>query len=333
MCKRMTGVLFLLFAACTLAAAQAVAPAAASWRTFTSTEGGFTVSFPGMPKSRTDQRSMPGWTLTRHFYELVVDSDRYVVGYTDAAPGSPGIEQRVNANLNNLVAEFIQKGGREIARHDTSVSPECMVSDWKGILTGSPSSVLVMRAVATPQRSYLVMFSSNRPGAIVLSYNYKRFVESFTVTGYQCATQLILLPQPVSPSGPIGPAPESQRARPQGSPGGNTGGGGMGEGGVNDPGIYGGGDGSTQRRGNTGGGDRPQGGGGAGAGGKPNPPDGIYKTSEVTKRAIILSKPEPVYTKEARKRSIAGTVTIRAVLAASGQVEKAWVVAGLPYGL
>jgi periplasmic protein TonB len=54
---------------------------------------------------------------------------------------------------------------------------------------------------------------------------------------------------------------------------------------------------------------------------------------EVTRKAILLSKPEPGFTEEARKNNVMGVVKLRLVLASSGQVTNIAVVKGLPDGL
>jgi TonB family protein len=59
----------------------------------------------------------------------------------------------------------------------------------------------------------------------------------------------------------------------------------------------------------------------------------VFSGGEVDQRAVILSKPAPGYTEEARKNQVSGTVTLRVVLAASGQVANITVVKGLPDGL
>jgi TonB family protein len=59
----------------------------------------------------------------------------------------------------------------------------------------------------------------------------------------------------------------------------------------------------------------------------------VYKPSEVTTKARILKRTEPSYTEEARQNLVAGTVVLRAVIAADGQVRGIRVVSGLPYGL
>jgi TonB family protein len=104
-----------------------------------------------------------------------------------------------------------------------------------------------------------------------------------------------------------------------------TGGGvGSGEGGGVGPG----------RGGNTGGGDRHEGGGGPGGGGGGGTDyNKVFNGRDVTVKARITSKPEPQYTEEARKNQISGTVTLRAVLSASGQVTNIRAVSRLPFGL
>jgi TonB family protein len=102
-----------------------------------------------------------------------------------------------------------------------------------------------------------------------------------------------------------------------------TGGGvGSGEGGGVGPG----------RGGNTGGGDRSGGGGGPGGGGGGDY-DRVFNQKEVTRKATVIDKPEPLYTEEARKNQITGTVTVRMVLNANGSVTGIVPVSRLPDGL
>lgn len=56
-------------------------------------------------------------------------------------------------------------------------------------------------------------------------------------------------------------------------------------------------------------------------------------TKEVTQRARILSKPEPLYTEAARKFLVTGTVRLRVVVSASGEVEEISVESRLPHGM
>ncbi|HJR08225.1 MAG TPA: energy transducer TonB [Pyrinomonadaceae bacterium] len=83
---------------------------------------------------------------------------------------------------------------------------------------------------------------------------------------------------------------------------------------------------------NTGGGPPKLGGGGPGGNG------GVdyarpFNPREVTRKANITSKPEPLYTEEARKNQVTGTVRLRLILSASGQVTGITPLTKLPDGL
>ena len=126
--------------------------------------------------------------------------------------------------------------------------------------------------------------------------------------------------------------PDANATSPSSGPGK---GGGMGEG-------TGGGMGTGEgtglgpgRGGNTGGGDRRDGGGGPGGGGGGGGIDYSrpFRQNEVTQRALITFKPEPGFTEEARRNSVTGTVRLRAILSASGEVTNITTVKGLPDGL
>jgi protein TonB len=60
---------------------------------------------------------------------------------------------------------------------------------------------------------------------------------------------------------------------------------------------------------------------------------GPYRSSELTKKALIVFKPEPGYTEQARKNNTAGVVQLRAILNSSGAVTNITVVKGLSDGL
>jgi TonB family protein len=126
--------------------------------------------------------------------------------------------------------------------------------------------------------------------------------------------------------------PDSNATTPSSGPGrgggmgdGSGGGVGTGEG----PGV------GPGRGGNMGGGDRHDGGGGPGGGGGGSPLDYSrpFKLNDVSVRALITFKPEPGFTEEARKNNVTGTVRLRAVLSASGEVSNISVIKGLPDGL
>ena len=59
-----------------------------------------------------------------------------------------------------------------------------------------------------------------------------------------------------------------------------------------------------------------------------------HSGKEVTKRAVILSKPAPDYPRRARRNNVAGRVVLRIILAADGRVgDEIEVVSGLPEGV
>ncbi len=60
---------------------------------------------------------------------------------------------------------------------------------------------------------------------------------------------------------------------------------------------------------------------------------GVLRPSEVTRKAVIILKPSPAYTEEARQNTITGTVVLQAVLSSSGTVTNIRAVSGLSHGL
>ena len=62
-------------------------------------------------------------------------------------------------------------------------------------------------------------------------------------------------------------------------------------------------------------------------------PDNIFKTKEVTHKAVILARPAPSYTNEARKNGVVGTVVVRVLLSSNGRVEVVTPLAKLPDNL
>lgn len=59
----------------------------------------------------------------------------------------------------------------------------------------------------------------------------------------------------------------------------------------------------------------------------------VYTTREVHQKARIMSRPEPVYTDNARRAQVTGTVVLRAIFALDGKVRAIRIVKGLPEGL
>lgn len=59
----------------------------------------------------------------------------------------------------------------------------------------------------------------------------------------------------------------------------------------------------------------------------------IFSSKDLTTKAQILSKPEAVYTREARRNGTSGKVTLRVVLSSTARVTSVKVIKGLPDGL
>ncbi len=62
-------------------------------------------------------------------------------------------------------------------------------------------------------------------------------------------------------------------------------------------------------------------------------PTNVFRSSEVTEKARLLSKPAANYTAEARQNETQGSVRLRAILSSSGEVTNVEVISGLPFGL
>jgi TonB family protein len=61
--------------------------------------------------------------------------------------------------------------------------------------------------------------------------------------------------------------------------------------------------------------------------------EGPFTSAEMTQRAVIVYKPEPGYTEEARRSNTSGVVRLRAVLGSAGEVKNISVLKWLPNGL
>lgn len=64
-----------------------------------------------------------------------------------------------------------------------------------------------------------------------------------------------------------------------------------------------------------------------------NPNRTIFSSRDVTSRAVIQGKPEPLYTERARRNQVRGMVRLRLVLGADGKVQHVYATRKLPDGL
>jgi len=63
------------------------------------------------------------------------------------------------------------------------------------------------------------------------------------------------------------------------------------------------------------------------------PVDSVFTGKQVDRRIVLLQKPEPSYTEQARQEQITGTVVLKVVFSANGSVVNIDVKAGLMHGL
>lgn len=59
----------------------------------------------------------------------------------------------------------------------------------------------------------------------------------------------------------------------------------------------------------------------------------VFNESELKQRAVLLSRPSPGFSEEARLNNVSGTVKLNLVLGADGEVSNITVINGLPNGL
>ena len=59
----------------------------------------------------------------------------------------------------------------------------------------------------------------------------------------------------------------------------------------------------------------------------------VFKGRDVDRKALLVMKPEPLYTEDARKRRITGTVVLKVIFSSDGSVRNIVTVSGLPGGL
>lgn len=62
-------------------------------------------------------------------------------------------------------------------------------------------------------------------------------------------------------------------------------------------------------------------------------PGSILSSKEVDSRAVIITKPKPGYTRDARRIGVQGYVILKVVLSSNGKIDHVRVVRGLPGGL
>ena len=59
----------------------------------------------------------------------------------------------------------------------------------------------------------------------------------------------------------------------------------------------------------------------------------VLSSKEVTRRAVVITKPQPAYTEAAKQNQVEGTVVLKCIFSSSGTVTGIRIASGMPYGL
>jgi TonB family protein len=321
--------------------------AAAPWVSVSPSGEDFVVSMPKMPSPRDVRGETDGAFVSGRRYEvagddsntyavwsltLATETGKRIVPDNYAKEGLPAGEAFLDVMADFTWDAIVVPELEEAARRNEKPLP-------------SASLIRFFELGARPAREYRVwlrnrggpvyVYSDGRRAYLVAAFgpdpqspSLKQFVESFKTKGAGLPPPAGLRLDPtLAVIGPEGSGRGAGSGRGVGSGTGEgigLGTGGMGSGGGSGVGPGGGVGPSaavTAPKNNAGGADAPV------DYSKP------FKTSEVTKKAVITSKPEPGFTESARVFGVTGVVRIRAILTATGTVEGVSVVKWLPHGL
>ncbi|HEX8072193.1 MAG TPA: energy transducer TonB [Pyrinomonadaceae bacterium] len=318
--------LCLLSALATLcAAAQDARPTpGAAWQKFTAEAGSFNVELPGVPVYRREQQAgRAGETLTSHVYDLHAAGNAYSISYADYPSPDLNIEAFPATFLARFVAEVGQtESGRTDGSRAFSTSFGCAGMEWRGATPDMPFARV--KVFGTLRGFYVLFFGATKTNAATTEADAERFFNSFTLAGAPCkgmqtataATQTVAESTPLNTSAPPGttaqaPATATPTPLPYGDPKTGATGGGVGSGRAS------GGDLSDP----------------AALAAALADPSHVFTAKQVTRKAVLLTKPEPGFTEAARRHDLEGEVVLRLVLGADGEVHNIVAVKGLPDGL
>lgn len=296
------------------------------WQTLTPSDEEFSVAMPGITFNTTENRQAGDQHLTINSYQYQVGDTYYSVDSTSGLYQLPQLTDREKLDVYGKIILRSVQGALENGGHKfTASEPRDLTLDgfpgreYRLVNAGGTHSV-VLRCYITKRKFYVLTAST--PGSnkqemerVLSSFTferkgpvqvYERHPSSKPGAGMDIDPALLKnLPSPGYGAPPnwldtnIAPAP--------GTGGGIGTGSGVGVG----PGE-GGGDGRPG--GSSGREDRKR------AGDNPTGHDRIFRETEVSQRAQILSQPQPGYTEEAKKNKVTGVVRISLVLNANGQV-------------
>jgi TonB family protein len=266
----------------------------------------FTVMMPHPSRLSPDTSGAVSFYQSIHSYGSSDDSDTYIVTSSPRAGGAS-----MEAMLNPISGEYEHQTFKDLRRRGYGIEViekrDLTLKGYTGReyhLSISIATAFVTRVYVTRRRVYTLLWIRNYESGPAGQIARERFFDSFMF-------------------GPINNDKAASNVYTGDEQADNVG---LGIG----PGCGGPGCTGTGRGGWTGGG---VGVGGGGSGLPVNDPNRIFSPREVTQKARILSKPEPIYTTEARQNNVSGTVILKVVLAADAVVRNIRVVSGLPFGL
>jgi TonB family protein len=321
--------LSLVFAAPAAAVAQvpATAQTRAAWETYTFYGEEFHVSLPEMPTLDHSTRyinGLPDKDGTARNYGAYYDDVVYLIRAHD--------KPREGEDLNYFAKDYVRSLVRSDQRIEIKLERELLPP---GKFSGRQYVVVRDSKPSSVPASSLYVFLTGRHAYVLRAVggddthpDVQRFISSFALAEKPAGRQIVdesILPQPPLARATLAatlPAPKTAN-----SPGDDP----KSKGTVSKLGIGG------EPRG-AGRGENP--GVSVGAASATAPPVGVsvdpnrhYKAAEVTRRALIIHKPEPLYTEKARENQVAGTIRLRIVLSHTGKVTDITAINNLPDGL
>ena len=184
MLNSLTRTLLLFSLLCSATAAQTKSQTSnASWRTFSSESGKFSVEMPGSPEYRVERGGQPGRPLTFPLHYLITDSEVYAISYMDVPESGKSVGERLEDGLSSMVRGYARREGKEVSRRKFTSSFGCPGLIWLGSTPDIP--VLEVRTIGTPERVYVLACALRYTGQASRDAA-GRFFDSFKVVGATC---------------------------------------------------------------------------------------------------------------------------------------------------
>lgn len=153
-----------------------------TWTNFTSTEGGFSVKFPGTPVTRDE--TVPGNPARiKHIVEYVqANARRFTVSWTDMTGVDLNGDDMTEESIRSFVSDTEARGGKTIYRsnftRETCFGKEASMQIFKN----RQGTLLHARTFVSGERVFLIIYSSES-SAGVDPKTKEQFLDSFSVTG------------------------------------------------------------------------------------------------------------------------------------------------------